>query len=60
MPVPIPKEQAHPLYSTNGKKHYEAPRSNEFEWKPSVKTNNEVLRKDPRHSSVKIMNPNFT
>lgn len=37
VPEPQFKEQPHPLYSTNGRKHYGPRNSNTYEWKPSIK-----------------------
>jgi len=37
VPEPQFKEQPHPLYSTNGRRHYDPKGSNSYEWKPSIK-----------------------
>ena len=36
VPEPQFKEVAHPLFSTNGKKHYDPKRSDSYQWKPSI------------------------
>ena len=37
VPEPKFKEVPHPLYSINGKRHYEKPLSNTYDWKPSIR-----------------------
>lgn len=37
VPEPVFKEQPHPLFSTNGRRHFDNKLSDAYEWKPSIR-----------------------
>lgn len=53
VPEPQFKEVPHPLYSTFGRKHYEPQKSDTYEWKPSIRIDQ---NKDQPREDRQVMN----